>query len=175
MEPSPAAAAAASLSRMDRTCLEREGRMRLRQLFSHLHSLLPPQPTKMSDHQVLEQTTIYVTQLRNRVEELKQMKWRLGEKHRKGERSSSWISPPVMSIIDLDATLEVNLILEWKGKSQLSHVIKILMEEGAQVVRAAANFTAGDRIIYSIHCQPISPRIGIATSRVQQRLEKLVY
>ncbi|XP_039072002.1 transcription factor bHLH168-like [Hibiscus syriacus] len=161
---------AASSSRMDRSSLERERRLRLRQLFTRLHSLLPPQPTKISTLQVLEQTTIYVTQLRNRMAELKQMKLRLGEEC-KGEGS---LISPVISIIDLDSTLEVNFFMEWRGKLQLSNIMKILMEEGAEVVRGAANHSNEDRIIYSIHCQPINCRIGIATSRVQQRLENLV-
>ncbi|GMI90127.1 hypothetical protein like AT1G10586 [Hibiscus trionum] len=167
MDPS-AAAAAASKSRTDRTSLERERRMRLRQLFSRLYSLLPPQPVQKSTHQVLERATVYVKQLRNRVEELKQMSLRVEE-----ECKGSWTSP-VISIIELDSSLEVNLVMGWKGKFQLSDIMKILMEEGAQVVTAAANRSAGDRIIYSIHCQPISSRIGIATSRVQERLENLV-
>ena len=41
------AAAAGSSSRINRTSSERERRMRLRDLYSHLSSLLPPQPTKV--------------------------------------------------------------------------------------------------------------------------------
>ncbi|KAK8497116.1 hypothetical protein V6N13_121527 [Hibiscus sabdariffa] len=166
-------AAAASSSRVDRTSLERERRTRFRQLFSHLYSLLPPQAAQMSTQQVLERATMYVNQLRNRVEELKQMNSRL-EEESKETRGQVNLAFPFLSIIDLDSTLEVNLITGWNGKFQLSHILKIPMEEGAQVVTAAANCSAGDTIIYSIHCQPISSRIGIATSRVQERLENLV-
>ncbi|XWS34809.1 hypothetical protein CRYUN_Cryun21dG0069300 [Craigia yunnanensis] len=40
-------AAAGSSSRINRTTVERERRMRLRDLYSHLSSLLPSQPTKL--------------------------------------------------------------------------------------------------------------------------------
>ncbi|KAK8480355.1 hypothetical protein V6N13_012855 [Hibiscus sabdariffa] len=169
MDPA-AGAAGSSSSRINRTSLERERRTRFRQLFSRLYSLLPPQAAQMSTQQVLERATVYVNQLRNRVEELKQMNSRLEEesKERRGQLSSTF---PFLSIIDLDSTLEVNLITGRNGKFQLSHILKILMEEGAQIVTAAADHSAGDTIIYSIHCQPICSRIGIATSRVHERLE----
>ncbi|KAK8486992.1 hypothetical protein V6N13_121360 [Hibiscus sabdariffa] len=165
--------AAGSSSRIDRTSVERERRTRFRQLFSHLYSLLPPQAAQMSTQKVLERATMYVNQLRNRVQELKQKHSRLEEESKEmgGQPSLAF---PFLSIIELDSTLEVNLITGWNAKFQLSHILKILMEEGAQVVKAAANHTAGDIIMYSIHCQPISSRIGIATSRVHERLENLV-
>ncbi|KAL4331834.1 hypothetical protein GQ457_07G016670 [Hibiscus cannabinus] len=159
-------AAAGSSSRIDRTSGERERRRRFRQLFSHLYSLLPPQAAQMSSQKVLERATMYVNQLRNRVQKLKQKHSRLVEESK--EMGGQF---PFLSIIELDSTLEVNLIT----KFQLSHILKILMEEGAQVVKAAANHTAGDTIMYSIHCQPIISRIGIATSRVHERLENLVF
>ncbi|XWS34808.1 hypothetical protein CRYUN_Cryun21dG0069200 [Craigia yunnanensis] len=166
-------AAAGSSSRINRTTVERERRMRLRDLYSHLSSLLTPQPTKMSTHEVLEQATVYVNQLEIRVEELKQMKLQIEEEYREMTSGRRIISP-VINITDLNSTLEVNLITGWNTKFKLCDIIQILMEEGAEVVTAAANHNAGDRIIYSFHCQPISSRIGIATSRVQERLEDLI-
>ncbi|XVE75049.1 hypothetical protein DITRI_Ditri12bG0066200 [Diplodiscus trichospermus] len=166
-------AASGSSSRINRSSLERERRMRFRYLYSQLSSLLPPQPRKMSNHEVLEQATIYVNQLRKRVEELKQLKLQAEEECR-GIRSGPSIISPVINITELDSTLEVNLITGLDGKFKLCDAIKILEEEGAEVVTVAANHNAVDRILYSIHCRAFSLRIGIATSRLQQRLKDLI-
>ncbi|XWS22587.1 hypothetical protein CRYUN_Cryun29cG0049200 [Craigia yunnanensis] len=131
--------ASGSSSKINRSSVERERRMRLKDLFSKLSSVLPPQPTKMSTHEVLEHATVYVNQLQNQVEELKKTKLQGG-----------------------------------KREFKLCDIIKILMEEGAEVITASANHSTWDRIICSIHCQPIISRIGIATSRVKERLEDLI-
>ncbi|XVE85062.1 hypothetical protein DITRI_Ditri17bG0062200 [Diplodiscus trichospermus] len=162
--------AAGSSSRISRTHLERERRMRFRDLFFQLSCLLRPQPPKMSNPQLLDQTIVYVNQLRNRVEELK---LQIEEECRQMTSGRSVISP-VINITKLNSIVEVNLITGCDGKFRLCDIIKIRMEEGAEVITAAANCNAGDRIIYSIHCQAISSRIGIATSRVQERLEDLI-
>ncbi|XWS68996.1 hypothetical protein CRYUN_Cryun04dG0141600 [Craigia yunnanensis] len=145
-------AAACSSSRNNRAFVERERRMSLRNLYSQLSSLLPPQPRKMSTHKVLEQATVYVNQMRKRVEELKEMKLQVEEECREMRSGPSIISS-VINITDLESTLEVNLITGLDGKFKLCDIIKILVEEGAEVVSAAANHSAGDRIIYSIHCR----------------------
>ncbi|XVF44015.1 hypothetical protein PTKIN_Ptkin02bG0085800 [Pterospermum kingtungense] len=167
------AAAAGSSSRIDRSYRERERRMRLRSLYSQLSSLLPPQPRKMSTHQMLELATVYVNKLRQRVEELKQMKLQVEEECREMGTGASTISP-VINITDLGSTLEVNVVTGLDGNFKLSDIMKILVEEGAEVIAAAANCNARDRIIYSVHCRALSPRIGIASSRVQERLDNLI-
>ncbi|KAK6252549.1 hypothetical protein QUC31_014269 [Theobroma cacao] len=147
------AASGSSSSKINRTLVEKERRMRLRNLYSQLSSLLPPQPRKMSTHDVLEQATLYINQLRKRVEELKQMKLQLQECKGATETTSGPTISPVINISDLDSTLEVNLITGWDGKFKLSDIIKVLMEEGAEVKTVAANHNAGDRTIYSICCR----------------------
>ena len=110
----------------------------------------------MSTHEVLEQATVYVNQLQNRVEELKKTKLQVEEECREMTSGRSTIFP-VINITDLNSTLEVNLITGWNRKFKLCDIIKILMEEGAEVITAAANHNAEDRIIYSFHCQVYFP------------------
>ncbi|XWS22586.1 hypothetical protein CRYUN_Cryun29cG0049100 [Craigia yunnanensis] len=103
-----------SSSKIYRSSVERERRMCLKDLFSKLSSVLPPQPTKMSTNGVLEQATVYVNQLQNQVEELKKTKLQVEEECREMTSRRSIIFP-VINITDLNSTLEVNLITGWKG------------------------------------------------------------
>ncbi|XP_022725000.1 transcription factor bHLH167-like [Durio zibethinus] len=164
-------AAAGSSSRTNRSTLERERRMRLRNLYSQLASFLPPQPRKMSTYEMLEQVTVYVNQLRKRVEELKQMKLQVEEECREMRSGPSLISP-VINITELDSTLEVNLIAGMDTKFALCDIISILEEEGAQVLTATYHNT-GNKILLSFHYQAAYSRIGIENVGVHERLKRL--
>ncbi|WOK98513.1 hypothetical protein Cni_G07225 [Canna indica] len=56
----------------------------------------------------------------------------------------------------------------------LREVISVLEEEGAEIVNASFK-SLGDMSFHTIHCQAISPRIGVDSSRVHARLKGLVH
>ncbi|XP_021293485.1 transcription factor bHLH167-like [Herrania umbratica] len=157
----------ASLTRMNRNLIERERRSQMKVLFSNLVALLPPHPSKMSIHALLERATIYVNQLQKRTEELKQKKAQLEE----GQSTATRISP-VIKITDFDSTIQVNLVAGTDMKFALCDIISILEEEGAEVLSATYHIV-GNKVVLSLHSQAAYSRIGIQNSRVRDRLKRL--
>ncbi|XVF44014.1 hypothetical protein PTKIN_Ptkin02bG0085700 [Pterospermum kingtungense] len=158
-------------SKINRCLIERERRRHMKALFSKLFALLPPQPSKMSEPELVDQATAYVKQLQSRLEKYKEMKVQL-------ERATAYsmrnrMIPPVLNIRDLGSNLEVHLITGLNMEFALSDFICILQEEGAEIISATCHH-AGDRAIYTILSQPIYARIGIATSSVHERLRSLI-
>ncbi|XP_007044631.2 PREDICTED: transcription factor bHLH36 [Theobroma cacao] len=156
-------------SRINRCLIERERRRNMKTLYANLFALLPPQPSKMSVPELVDQATAYVKHLQKKLEKYKQMKVQLEDK-----RATAYtIRPPVLNIRDLGSNLEVHLITGLNMEFALSDFISILQEEGAEIVSATCHHT-GDRAIYTILSQAIYPRIGIATSSVHERLTSLI-
>ncbi|KAK8522487.1 hypothetical protein V6N13_115455 [Hibiscus sabdariffa] len=160
-------------TRMNRCLIERERRRHMKLLSFQLSSLLPPQPTKMSMPELVDQATAYVKELQQNLEKYKQMKVEMKEKlGPDGSKKSRKISP-VLNITDLGSHLEVNLITGLNNRFALSDFIGILHEGGAEIISATCQYTE-DRAIYTIFSQAIYPRIGIATSSVHERLKSLI-
>lgn len=101
----------------------------------------------MSIHELVERATIYVNQLQQRTEELKQMKAQLEE----GQSTATRISP-VINITDLDSTIQVNLVAGTDMNFALCDIISILEEEGAQVLSATYH-NVGNKVVLSLHSQ----------------------
>ncbi|KAJ9708977.1 hypothetical protein PVL29_000795 [Vitis rotundifolia] len=168
-----------SSSRVDRNALERDRRQHTKELFSRLGFLLPTPLSKRSLPELLDQATTHVKQLGQRVEMLKQKKQLLEgsgtddqitgiRDHMTGE---AWL--PVLTVSDLGSMLEVCVKSGSNKKFILHQVIQVLEEEAAQVV-ALSYSNVGDRIFYTIKAEAVSPRIGIETSRVRERLKELM-
>ncbi|XWS34804.1 hypothetical protein CRYUN_Cryun21dG0068800 [Craigia yunnanensis] len=162
-------------SRINRCLIERERRRHMKSLFSKLFALLPPLPNKMSVPELVDRATAYVKQLQKKLEEYKQMKVQLEDKHASATAYTmrSRTIPPVLNIRDLGSNLEVHLITGLNMEFALSDFISILQEEGAEIISATCHH-AGDKAIYTILSQAIYPRIGIATSSVHERLKSLI-
>ena len=90
-----------------------------------------------------------------RIEELKRRKERLvkDDENRIQDKTTSGGSIlPVINFRILDSTLEVNFISGLDKNFLLHEVIKVLEEEGAEVLTVSYS-TVGDRVIYTIHSQ----------------------
>nr|GMD72170.1 transcription factor bHLH167-like [Ipomoea batatas] len=71
-------------------------------------------------------------------------------------------------------SLEINIVCGSEHKKLKMHkVFCILKEEGAEVV-SAYNSTVGLKIYHTILCKAFSPRLGMDTNRVQQRLKNFI-
>ncbi|KAK8567688.1 hypothetical protein V6N13_105644 [Hibiscus sabdariffa] len=161
-------------TRMNRCLIERERRRHMKLLSFKLSALLPPQPTKMSMPELVDQATAYVKELQQNLEKYKQMKVEMREKLGRPDGSMrSRKIPPALNITDLGSHLEVNLITGLNNRFALSDFISILHEGGAEIISATCQYTE-DRAIYTIFSQAIYPRIGIATSSVHERLKSLI-
>ncbi|RVW47214.1 Transcription factor bHLH168 [Vitis vinifera] len=169
-----------SSPRVDRNALERDRRQYIEELSSRLGFLLPPPLSKRSLPELLDQATTHVKQLGQRVEMLKQKKQLLEGSDtddqitgiRDQMMSDSW--SPVLTVRDLGSMLEVCVKSGSNKKFMLHQVIQVLVEEAAQVV-ALSYSNVGDRIFYTINAEAVSPRIGIETSRVHERLKELIF
>ncbi|CAK9187456.1 unnamed protein product [Ilex paraguariensis] len=80
---------------------------------------------------------------------------------------------PVLAIREMGSILEVNLITGLSKSFTLHQVFSVLQQEGAEVVSASSS-TVGVRVFYTIYSQALSSRIGIATSRISERLHQLI-
>ncbi|KAL4301981.1 hypothetical protein GQ457_10G025620 [Hibiscus cannabinus] len=168
-----------SVSRTNRNLFERERRSQLRSLLSRLFTLLPPHPTKMSMPELVEHATVYVKQLQERVEELKRRKVQAeGEISSRAQAEAgdvgneTMVITPVLEITESESAMEVNLIAGTGNNMALCHIVTVLEEEGAEVVKVNYH-NDGNRILLSVHSQAAYSRIGIESSRVRERLTSL--
>ncbi|KAE8713913.1 hypothetical protein F3Y22_tig00110204pilonHSYRG00236 [Hibiscus syriacus] len=161
---------------MSRNLIERERRSNMRDLFSRLFSLLPPQPARRSSiPDRLELATEHINQLRTRLEGLEQRRSQLEEAHR---ATRSTMMSPIINISEYSniSGMEINLITGSELNLSLSEIITIIQEEGAQVL-SLTHSKAANMNILSIRCHQdeISYYInGIDRLRLLQRLSTLI-
>ncbi|XWS56505.1 hypothetical protein CRYUN_Cryun09bG0090900 [Craigia yunnanensis] len=134
---------------MNRNFLERERRSNMRNLFSRLFSLLPPQSNRKSIPDMVELATIYINHFQSHLEELRQRRMQLEEANR---TTSERMIIQVVNITDSNSSMEANLITGSDTKFSLCDIISIIEEEGAEVQSVKYN-NAGNMNILSIHCQ----------------------
>ncbi|XP_021719043.1 uncharacterized protein LOC110686745 [Chenopodium quinoa] len=74
---------------------------------------------------------------------------------------------------ELGCGLEVQLVVQRGERDiKLHEVIRVLEEKGAEVVNATFS-TSGNNVFHTLHARARSSRIGVETSRVQERLQEL--
>ncbi|KAL0923808.1 hypothetical protein M5K25_004585 [Dendrobium thyrsiflorum] len=167
--------------KMDRKTVEKHRRMQMKALCLKLANQIPQdyiskEITSQQDH--LDRAAEYIHNMRERIQKLKQRK-ELGrsnymESDTEMEDSAKLgFKFPVVEVRHQDQNLEVLLISGLKKRFALHEVIGILEEEGAEVVNASFSIV-GNKIIYTIHCQAISSRIGLEASKVSERLQQLI-
>ncbi|MCD7451229.1 hypothetical protein HAX54_010245 [Datura stramonium] len=167
----------------DRKIQEKNRRIQMKLLSSKLFSLVPPHHQSHSTKEVLtqqdqvDQTITYIGQLKERVELLKRRKDEVIAQG-KGYHSNKFMPTtptitPMVEVRELGSTIEVILICGLQNNFTLQDVIKILEEEGAQVV--SANYsTIGDKVVFTIHAQVKIMRLGVDASKVYLRLQNLI-
>ncbi|KAK2661739.1 hypothetical protein Ddye_000313 [Dipteronia dyeriana] len=144
-------------------------------LLGNLADLLPhPQPSnELSVAETLNEATGYIQQLQRNGELLERKKALLkGDDHKISNIIGSSSNLPIINFTTSDSILEVNLVSALNKNFMLYEMITVLQEEGAEVVHAAHT---SDKTIYVIKSKAISSRIGVETSRVEERLKELVY
>ncbi|XP_059650427.1 transcription factor bHLH167-like [Cornus florida] len=161
--------------KVGRNAMEKKRRMHMNHLFSILSSLIFTQTSKVSLPVLLEQATNYIKGLKESIEELQRRKEQLkgDQSMNKNNIESSPITLPVLALEEMGSTLMVKLIAGLDKNFMLHQVPSVLEEESVEVVSTSYS-TIGDKILYTIHSQAIWSRIGIETSRVQERLNKLL-
>ncbi|KAK2636465.1 hypothetical protein Ddye_031257 [Dipteronia dyeriana] len=159
-----------SSSRINRNLLERNRRIQMNTLLSKLFSLVP-QRQQFSVCASVDQATSYIRKLEEKIKKLRERK----EVILRGDHDDhdEKFEPVVINVKSSESTLEVSIISGLKKKNLLHQVISVLVEEGAEVVNITYHNTGG-RVFHTIYSKPIYTRIGIETSRVDQRLKELI-
>ncbi|XP_049396921.1 transcription factor bHLH162-like [Solanum stenotomum] len=170
-----------SSQKLDRKTQEKNRRIQMKYLYSKLFSLIPHHLSKevltQQDH--VDQAITFIEELKERVEVLKRRKDEVvaqvtGDDSKKSiSTTTCTIKTPTVKVRELDSTLEVILTSGLQKNFTLQEVIKIIEEEGAQVVTANYS-TIDDTIYYTIHAQVKIIRLGVDASRIHLRLQKLV-
>ncbi|KAL3511288.1 hypothetical protein ACH5RR_030689 [Cinchona calisaya] len=158
-----------SSRRIQRGAMERQRRQQMNNLYSRLACVVPPSPEKWPKPALLDYSSTYIKNLKERIRELEAKKEEL--KSESGT-SAKDLALQAIEVIERGPIVEVNLVTGLNKGIMLHEVISILEEEGAQLL--SANYSAStDRVFYTIISQAFSSRIGIETSRVQERLKAL--
>ncbi|XP_048500337.1 transcription factor bHLH168-like [Beta vulgaris subsp. vulgaris] len=170
---------------------EKNWRNRINDLCSDLTSIVPPehfQPFKdmLSQADKIEQATNYIVELRERVDNLNKRKGQLEmtgnqEAGTSSNQQNTTLNDvtmadsalPIIDVKDLGSSLEVQLVMTLEDNIMLHEVIRILEEEGAEVVNATFS-TSGNKVIHTLHAKVRNARIGIETSRVKEKLHALI-
>ncbi|KAK2971097.1 hypothetical protein RJ640_005244 [Escallonia rubra] len=167
---------------LDRKTVEKNRRIHMKGLCSHLTSLVPPQhfkPSKdvLSQQDQLEQVATYIKQLEERIKELKGKKELLGNTTGTSSNTSNkemiGLRAPMVEISEFGSSLEVVLVSGLRKNFMLYQVVNILEDEGAEVV-SANHFVSGDENFHTLHAQVKLLRVGVETSRLRQRLQQLI-
>ncbi|KAK4841329.1 hypothetical protein QYF36_002754 [Acer negundo] len=159
-----------SSSRIKRNLSERNRRIQMNTHLSKLFSLVP-QRKQLSVCESVDQVTSYIRKLEEKIKKLRERK----EIILKGDHDDhdEKFEAVVINVKSSESTLEVSIISGLKKKNLLHQVISVLVEEGAEVVKITYH-NAGGRVFHTIYSKPIYTRIGIETSRVHERLKKLI-
>ncbi|KAF8037185.1 hypothetical protein BT93_B0175 [Corymbia citriodora subsp. variegata] len=163
--------------KLKRKTSERNRRIRMKGLCFELASVIPPHHFKSSQQDAVVRAKAYINQLKERVEELKMRKelaMRSNSSTKSRSRYPSSLIPPIVKLGLQDSGLEVMLISQVDKNLALSEAISILEEEGAEAVCARVA-TVSDKVFHTIYAQVRLPRIGVDTSRICERLHKLVF
>uniref|UniRef100_A0A8R7TPV3 BHLH domain-containing protein n=1 Tax=Triticum urartu TaxID=4572 RepID=A0A8R7TPV3_TRIUA len=161
---------------VERKEAERERRQHMKALCAKLASLIPKEhfanPDTMTQLGSLDEAASYIKKLKERVDELRHR--RSSAQAMAATRGASGASIPVVEVRQHDVTsMHVVLVCSTQRPIMLHEVIRILEEEGADVVNANHS-VAGDKIFYTINSRALSSRIGIDVSSVSERLRALV-
>ncbi|XP_068638646.1 transcription factor bHLH167-like [Aristolochia californica] len=131
----------------------------------------------MSQQEVLDQATIHIKNLQERIQSLKAKKDLVlkSERRVEGSRGSyiTELSPPVVEVRNLASGIEVVLATGIDRTFKLSDAITILNEEGVDVKYAGFS-VAGCRVFCTIHSQLAIPRLESDCGRMRERLKLLV-
>ncbi|KMT10566.1 hypothetical protein BVRB_5g116890 isoform A [Beta vulgaris subsp. vulgaris] len=178
-----------SSKRLEKSIAQKSWRNRITELCSDLTSIIPPQhfqsKNMVSQADQIEQATNYIVELRERVDNLNKSKEQLKLLVNQEETSinqqnailndATVANPrfPIVEVKDLGSSLAVQLVIEQGYDIKLHEIIRVLEDEGAEVVNATYS-TSGNNIIHTLHAKARSSRVGVEASRVYERLHDLV-
>ncbi|KAL0398584.1 UNVERIFIED_CONTAM: Transcription factor [Sesamum radiatum] len=171
-------------SKADRKTIEKNRRNQMKTLCSRLSSLVPHQAPRevVSLPDQLEGATNYIKKLQTNIETMKQKKnWLMGvssatasSSARSSCSNSGGLVLPNVDVRVVGSALEVALITGLNCQFMFSETLRLLHEEGAEVV--SASFSVLDNsVFHTIHCEIGESAQGYGAARISERLRKYVY
>ncbi|XP_027339370.1 transcription factor bHLH162 [Abrus precatorius] len=164
---------------IDRKFIERNRRNQMKTLYRKLNSLVPHQssrdPISLPDQ--LEEATNYIKKLQMNLEKMKDKKIMLlgiekPNMRVNGGKTTVGLKSPRIEIQQMGSALEVVLVTGLDSQFMFSESIRVLYEEGVDVVNASYKVVE-DLVFHSIHCQVRESTSGAA--RISERLENFIY
>ncbi|XP_021719046.1 transcription factor bHLH167-like [Chenopodium quinoa] len=127
----------------------------------------------LSQANQIEEATNYIVELRERVENLNKRKHQLETTQNSTlDDATTNVRLPIIDVKEIGSNLEVQLVMELEHDIKLHEVIRILEEDGAEVVNAVFS-TSDNKVHYTLHAKAKISRVGIDVSRVCTRLHGL--
>ncbi|XP_010544032.1 PREDICTED: uncharacterized protein LOC104816774 [Tarenaya hassleriana] len=159
-----------SLLREQRNLREKDRRMRMKHLFSHLSSLVSNK--RLPVPQLIDEATIRMKQLKERVRELKQKKERL--LGGRVEEENRLRFSPSLHVSARESTVELNLIIGPDAMNfALLRIMTALEEEGAEIMSVNLH-NMEHKTICTIIVKAIISRIGIDASRIEKTVRDII-
>ncbi|MED6134229.1 hypothetical protein PIB30_035113 [Stylosanthes scabra] len=174
-----------SSTKTERKFVERNRRNQMKALYCKLNSLLPRQASRegiCSLPDQLEEATNYIKKLQVKVEKMKEKKNALliGRVHQtpniinRNGSSGGLIRSPEIEIQQMGSTLMVVLITGLDCHFMFNEAIRILHEEGADVVSATYKVVHQHAVFHTMHCQQVNEYANGVGARISERLKKFV-
>ncbi|XP_058095420.1 transcription factor bHLH162-like [Magnolia sinica] len=168
-------------SRVDRKTVEKNRRIHMKTLYSKLSSLIPKDPnstpkevTLLPDQ--LQNAANYIRILQENIEKMKEKKDSLTGideiNQSMNEGMTMDLQSPYIEIQDLGSALMVVLISGLDNHNMFYQSIRILEEEGAEVVNASFS-VVGDKVFHTIHSMVPDPKVGFEATNISKRLRSL--
>ncbi|XP_050213163.1 transcription factor bHLH162 [Mercurialis annua] len=173
-----------SSSRTDRKTIERNRRNQMKDLYSKLNSLVPHhssrEPLPITDQ--LDKAANYIKKLQIKLERMKEKKDSLMSIERPNNASVSsnitetpmQLKDPIIEVHEIGSALEVVLITGLDGQLMFNETIRVLHEEGAEIVHASFS-VLNDTVYHSIHSKVENSVTGNGSAaRISERLKNFI-
>ncbi|KAJ9168827.1 hypothetical protein P3X46_020311 [Hevea brasiliensis] len=167
-------------SRTDRKTIERNRRNQMKALYSKLNSLVPRQSSResLSLPDQLDEAAKYIKKLQTNLEKMKERKESLmGTQERPNTSVSSGATMrlryPKIEIHEIGSALEVVLITGLDSQFMFNETIRVLHEEGAEIVNASFS-VLDDTVFHTIHSKVGDSFPFCGAASISERLKKFV-
>ncbi|CAK9157531.1 unnamed protein product [Ilex paraguariensis] len=169
-----------SSSRADRKTIEKNRRTHMKTLFSQLNSLLPHQTSReaLSLADQLDEAANHIKNLQANLVKMKQKKDRLvgiqNQFTRMSCQTMAGARSPQIEVHEVGLAMEVVLITGLDCQFIFTETIRMIHEEGAEVVNASF-FVIDNTVFHTIHSKVGESAPGYGCARISERLKKFVY
>ncbi|KAI8551654.1 hypothetical protein RHMOL_Rhmol06G0202600 [Rhododendron molle] len=164
-----------STPKIERRVIEKNRRNHMKSLYANLYSLLPKHASKeavpLPDQ--IDEAVKYIESMEMKLKKSKEKKETLSGRKRSHSCTSEFKSPQ-LEIHEMGSTLDVVLITGEDDKFIFHEIIRLIHEEGAEVLNA--NFSVfGNSIFHAIHAKVGEFEKNVVAPRISSRLKEFVH